>query len=137
MSNVPRDDVVTVIRSEERLNASTIARPVQRAVLRKVIVTEERTITVTLRHEEFRLDYEPIEAGSAAPVPIPMPLDLVLHEEQLTMTTTAVPTERIRIAVQQVVEEQVVTGAVRLERVDLDGLPQPEVGSTAQPRHRV
>ena len=136
MSDIPSGEAITVIRSEERLAASTTAIPVRRAVLRKVIVSEERTITVTVRHEEFRLDYAPIEETSFDAAPLTAPLELVLHEEQIHVSTTVVPVERVTVSVRQAVEERAVTGAVHLEQVDLDGVPHPADGDLVQPRLR-
>lgn len=127
----PDPDEVVVTRSEEQLRAGTETYPVARARLRKVIVTEERTITVVLRHEEYVLDHEPIVDG----VPVPAPADgtvagppagdvdtveLVLYAEHPVITTEIVPVERIRMSKHLVSTDETLTGTVRREVVDYD-----------------
>ncbi|NUR30938.1 MAG: YsnF/AvaK domain-containing protein, partial [Catenulispora sp.] len=53
-----RDDAMT--RSEERMNVGVERREAGRARLRKYVVTEEQEKTVPVRHEEVRLEREPI-----------------------------------------------------------------------------
>lgn len=57
----PGADDVAVTRSEERLVVRTEAVPVRRVRIRKVIVSEERTVTVTVRREELRVEEEPLD----------------------------------------------------------------------------
>ncbi len=123
VSSTPdRGDEVVVTRSEQQLQAGTETVPVARARVRKVIVTEERTITVVLRHEEYRLDTEPITVGSlVAPLSDqPDTIELVLHAERPVVTTEVVAVERIRISKHQVTDEENVTGQVQREVVELD-----------------
>lgn len=49
-----------MIRFEERLHGRTQTHATEKVRLRKYIVTEEVTLTVALRHEEFRLEREPL-----------------------------------------------------------------------------
>lgn len=130
-------DELVVVRSEQQLRAGTETVAVARARVRKVIVTEERTITVTLRHEEYRLDTEPITADSPAPAPTngsptgpptggSDTIELVLHAERPVVTTEVVPVERIRISTERVSGEEAVTGQVQREVVELD--PPSEAG---------
>lgn len=58
---VTGQEPITVVRSEERLDVTTVRTLTERLRVRKVIVTEERTITVTLRREEFVLEREPLD----------------------------------------------------------------------------
>lgn len=107
-------------RSEERLRITTERVPVARAVLRKVIVVEQRTITVEVAHEEVRLETVPLEqdgdAAGGAHLALP---ELVLHEEQLVVTKRIVPVERVRPIVVAVAEERTVSEPVRIERISV------------------
>lgn len=58
-TRVPSHDAVTVTRSEERLDVHTVRTPTEKIRIRKVIVTEERTLTLTLRREEIIVDRAP------------------------------------------------------------------------------
>jgi stress response protein YsnF len=126
----PEDIVMT--RSEEQLRVGTETVVVGQARLRKVVVTEQRTITVALRHEEYVLEREPLTTGVPLdPGEDPFPplgspdgtgvdggVAVVLHAERPVITTEIVPVERIRLAVRTVTSEQSVTGPVRHEVVE-------------------
>ena len=113
-----------ITRSEERLTAGTRTVETGRARLRKHVVTEQQTVTVAVTHEEATLVREPIPAAEAAAGPAVADLSeeehvVVLHGEQVVTSTRTVPVERVRLGVEQVVEQQRVTGEVRREQVDL------------------
>ena len=120
------DDAVEVIRSEERLDVRTVSVPVKRVRVRKVIVSEERTVTVTVRREELRVDEVPVDPsevlGTGGPLdPSSGPegdVEMVLHEEQIIVTTQVVPVQRVRAVKQVVTVQTPVTEAVRHEVVD-------------------
>lgn len=136
-SSTPGTTGATVLRSEERLIAGVTTVPSQRVVVRKVVVEEERTITVTVRHEELRVDRVDLGPGEAPTAPsTALPLDLVLHEEQVEVVTSVVPTERVHVDVRRVAGERTVTDEVRRERVEVDGEPLPLPGETTLARHR-
>ena len=136
------DDEVVVTASEERLVATTERVPRSRIRLRKVVVTEETTLTVPIRREEYRLVREPIADGAAVPGTSiePTEQEVVLYEERVIVTTEVVPVERVRLLKEDVVEERRVTGTVRRERVEVvdDAEPTAEPASSAlvapQPR---
>lgn len=113
---------VEVIRSEERLDATTRRVPVARAVLRKVIVVEQRTITVDVAHEEVRLEVLPLgedrsDGSFGAHVALP---EIVLHEEQVVVTKRVVPVERVLARIATVTSDAQVTADVRREQVDVE-----------------
>lgn len=126
---------VEVIRSEERLRAG-VERVVSGTVrIGKRVVTEERTVTVTVRREELfveRLPADPtyppaggIEAAGAdvrggGPV-----LTLTLSEEEPQVSVRVVPREVVRLYVDRVTGEQTVSAEVAREVVeaDVDGRP--------------
>ncbi|RYY05902.1 MAG: DUF2382 domain-containing protein, partial [Alphaproteobacteria bacterium] len=99
----PAGGPVDVIRHAEQLRAMTRSVPVERVRLKKVIVTEERTITVQVRREELRLEHETLDPATATPTTVgPSDLELILHGEQITITRTIVPIERVRLTRTQV-----------------------------------
>ncbi len=123
---------LVIIRSEEQLRTGVEAVPVRRLRLRKYIVTEERTITVQLRHEEFRIEQEPIPdpgAGTVAPsdageVDVHLgpgddrDVTMLLYAERPLIGTEVVPVERMRVSKYVVSDEQTVSAAVRREVVE-------------------
>lgn len=113
---------VSVIRSEERLDVTTVRTASERLRIRKVIVTEERTVTVQLRREELVIDREPLEGvvadhpGNDEPA---APVTLVLFAEVPVVTTSIAPVERVSVVVDRVTDLRTVTESVRKERVDV------------------
>ncbi len=125
----------SMIRSEERLRITNQRVPVGKAVLRKVIVVEQRTITIEVAHEEVRLDYVPLtdEHGDvAAALHLALP-ELVMHEEQVVITKRIVPTERVRPRIVAVPGEYELTEDLRHDEIELArSIPTlGEGGSTA------
>jgi len=118
-ADLPPDDAVTVIRSEERLSATTVRTATERVRIRRVVVTEERTVTVQLRREELVIEREPIDGGPASDAEPPAPITLVLHAEELVPTTRVVPVERVSVLVDRIVEMRTVSDSVQKERVDV------------------
>lgn len=116
-------DTAEMIRSEERLRVGRQRVPVRVAKLQKFIVTEQRTITVEVRHEEVRVVYEDLPEGVApaggADARGGLP-ELVLHEEQIQVTRVAVPVERVRPVIETVTEYREVTGTLRAERIEVE-----------------
>jgi uncharacterized protein (TIGR02271 family) len=120
------DDSTTVVRHEEQLRVRTVAEPVERIRYEKVVVEEERTITVTVRREELRVTRQPVDGDEAAPGAAtpsedgPRVVEMVLHEEQLTIGRQVVPVERVRVIVDRVVTQEPVDATVAREVVDVD-----------------
>ena len=121
------DDHAEVVRSEERLHVGTLSVPVERVRVRKVVVTEERTVTVTVRREELRVEREPIAPGDVAPETLaatddgPRLVDLVLHEERVVVEREVVPVERVRVVVDRVSVQQAVGATLSHEEVAVEG----------------
>jgi stress response protein YsnF len=127
------DDAMT--RSEERLVVGTEVWETGRARLRKYVVTEEVTITVPIRREELRLEREPIVEGSLPAVEDPdvfgasevfggreggVIFEVTLHQERPLVSTEIVPVERVRLAKVVHTDEELISGEVRKERIDVD-----------------
>lgn len=113
-------------RSEEELRVGVGQRVRGRARLRKYVVTEEVQRTVPVRHEEVRVEREPVtdenvgEAMSGAELS-EAEHEVVLHEEQPVVEKRTVPKERVRLEKDTVTGEQEVSEQVRKERIEAQG----------------
>lgn len=123
------DTGVELVRREERLLVSTEVHATERVRLERFIVTEQRTVTVDVRHEEVRLTREPLDSGG----PLPStrqpssdraPVVVVLREEQVVVSTTVVPVERVTLTVHTVTEDHLVDAVLGHEevRAELDSV---------------
>lgn len=135
-------DAVLLTRSEEELRLGVIRRPVERLRLRKAVVTEEVTITVPVRREEFRLERLPVSAPDSAAMEPHDPEqaeetlihEFVLHEEVPVVEMRVVARERVRVLKTRYTEHAEVSEQLRRERIDADGAdPHASLGSTPQP----
>lgn len=112
-----------MIRSEERLNVGTEQVESGRVRLRKYVVTEQQELTVPVRHEELRVEREPIDAtnrGGTSGKLGDAEQEVVLHEEKPVVRTEAVPVERVRLGTETVTENRTVGGELHKERVDIE-----------------
>lgn len=123
------NEPIEVVRSEERLNVGTVVRVSGRAVLRRYVVTETVTQTFQVRHEEFRVDHEPLPDGSRAGSEHMVVdegafrdrvVETVLHREVPVVTMRVEATERVRVHVDTVIDQVQVSEDVARERVDVD-----------------
>ncbi|MFF9626830.1 DUF2382 domain-containing protein [Streptomyces griseosporeus] len=115
------DEAMT--RSEERMRVGVERRETGRVRLRKYVVTEDAERTVPLRHEEVRVEREPITeenrgAALSGPEISEAEHEVVLHEERPVVETEAVPVERVRLTTEEHTEEETVRGKVRKERIE-------------------
>lgn len=122
-SGTATDEAMTV--SEERLRVGTEKRESGRARLRKYVVTENVTKTVPVRHEEVRVEREPITdanvgAAKSGPDISEEEHEVVLHEERPVVEKDVVPTERVRLTKETTTHDETVSGEVRKEQVDTD-----------------
>ena len=131
------DEVGVMTASAERLHVETERVPRSRVRLKKVVVTEQRTLTVPVRREQYRIVREPIvdAAPVAGAVLGPDEQEVVLYGERVVVTTEVVPVERIRLVKEEVVDTRQVTGEVRRERIELvdaEDEPQPAQPARAE-----
>jgi uncharacterized protein (TIGR02271 family) len=121
-----------LVVAEEQLHVATAARAAGVVHVRKVIVTEDVTVTVTLRREELRM--EPV----ALPDPVPVAaadddaddhklddvdstlLEVTLYEEVPVVQRRVVPRERVTVRRTVVTDRIEVTEPVRREQVAVD-----------------
>ena len=121
------DAVLT--RSEEQLRITTHRRATQRARLTRYVETETVTRTVEVRHEQVRVDYEPVASQADEPTGSADGRGwLVLYDEEIVLTTRRVPRERVRLRTHSVTEEREITEGLRSERIEL-----ADAGQTRQP----
>lgn len=118
-------DDASMIRSEERMHVGTERRESGRARLRKYVVTEQQEQTVPLRHEEVRVEREPItEAGRGTATPgttiSEEEHEVTLYEERPVTQIETVPVERVRMTTEEVTEQKTVRGEVRKERIEAE-----------------
>ncbi|RSM45201.1 DUF2382 domain-containing protein [Amycolatopsis balhimycina DSM 5908] len=112
-------DGKSMIRSEERLNVGTEQIETGHVRLRKYVVTEEQQLTVPVRHEEVRVEREPITRGERGAEIGEAEQDVVLHAEKPVVRKETVPVERVRLRTETVSEEQTVSGKVRKEQFEV------------------
>lgn len=129
------DETVEVTVSEERLVVDKRNEPAARVWLRKVIVSEDVTVTVTVRREELEIVREAIEPEHAAGTTgasdarlAEGELEFVLLAEEPVVSTRVVPVERVRVSKESVSEDLEITESLRRERVTVDDptIPTPE-----------
>ena len=126
----------SMVRSEERLLVATEAVPVARVRLRKYLVTEEQTVTVPVTREEVELDYAEIPMTEQIPDGAQLLddiVEIVRYEERVVVTKQVVAVERVRLVRRVITAEQVVSGQVRREVVDLDHTDTPGPTRTGTP----
>ncbi|WP_413759469.1 DUF2382 domain-containing protein [Streptomyces sp. MMBL 11-3] len=114
-------------RSEEQMHVGAERYETGRVRLRKYVVTEEVQRTVPLRHEEVRLEREPITDANrgdalSGPEISEAEHEVTLHAERPVVETETVPVERVRLSTDEVEEEETVTGEVRKERITAEGM---------------
>ncbi|HEY3749368.1 MAG TPA: PRC and DUF2382 domain-containing protein [Pseudonocardiaceae bacterium] len=120
-------------RSEERLQVGTQTEETGHVRLRKYVVTENQQVTVPVRHEEVRIEREPIPEGAATRGDATISeeqRDITLHAEKPVVQKETVAMERVRLGAETVTEDQTVQGEVRKEQIDVDrgdgGRPQDQ-----------
>ncbi|MGF0174511.1 PRC and DUF2382 domain-containing protein [Streptomyces sp. Marseille-Q5077] len=121
-------------RSEEQMHIGTERQEVGRARLRKYVVTEEVQQTVPLRHEEVRIEREPVtdanrDDATAGPDISEAEHEVTLHAERPVVETKAEPVERVRLTTDERTEEETITGTVRKEKIEAD---QPDKNDKRQ-----
>ena len=112
-------------RSEEQLHVGTEKVQTGRARLRKVVVTEQQTVTIPVTREEVRLVREPIAPGDTVDATIgEAAAEVVLTEERVVVSKETVPVERVRLGTVTITEQQEVTEAVRKEKIEFNDSTQ-------------
>ncbi len=113
----------TIVLSEEQARVGTRRVAAERVILRRRVVTETRTVEVTLRREELEVEHVALDAGQAVEDAPREPLVIVLREEVPDVSVRVRPYEQVRVSVETVTEHQVVQTDVRRERLEVDTKP--------------
>jgi uncharacterized protein (TIGR02271 family) len=118
------DDAMT--RSEEEFTVGTREREAGRARLRKYVVTEMVTKAIPVKHEEVRIEREPITDANRddaldGPEISDEEHEVVLHEDEVVVDKQAVAKERVRIGTETVTEDREISEEVRKEQIEADG----------------
>jgi uncharacterized protein (TIGR02271 family) len=121
----PPDGGDAMTRSEEHMHVGTERHEAGRARLRKYVVTEEEQRTVPVRHEEVRVEREPItdanrDEAMSGPDMRQDEYEVTLHEERPVVETRAEPVERVRLTTEERTEQETVRGDVRREEIEED-----------------
>lgn len=131
------DAAAEMTRSEERLKVATTTRATERVRMRKHVVVEERTITVSVQREEIVIEHVPLDddnddnddsynqgpaagSGPGETDGSTVEHEMVLHEEQIFIEKRIVPVERVRLIVETVTTQQQVSEQLRKEQIDTD-----------------
>ena len=129
-----------IIRSEERLAVRTDLRTTKVVRLRKRVVTEQVTHTVTVRREELVVEEEDLDgavaqAGGQHDFEADRDVQIVLHEERVVTSTRVVPVERVRVRVRTVTDEVAVDEVLRREEIDVQTMPRTEIDTGGRATH--
>ncbi len=115
------DEAMT--RSEEQLQVGTERVHAGTARLRKYVVSEDVTETVPVRHEEVRVEREPItdanrkEAMSGGEL-TEEEHEVTLHAEKPVVNKETVPVERVKLGTETVTEKHTVNETVAKEHIE-------------------
>lgn len=100
-----------------------VTTPYERVRLERYVVSEERVVTVSLRHEEIRMVREPVGDSSSRSTPQEMAAApdrvIVLREERPVVSVEVVPVERVWLDVTTVTGTETIDAALRSEHIDV------------------
>lgn len=138
----PDGEAGLVLRAEQ-LDVRTERVVTERVILRRRIVTEERTITVPVRREVIEVVREPATGGEV-PASEPFEADayfdeagagdveMIAHTEVPVVTMQVVPIERVRLVRQNIVTEVPVSAEVSREQASVEHI---DLEAEHTPRH--
>jgi uncharacterized protein (TIGR02271 family) len=111
---------------EERLHVDKERVQTGQVQIHKEVVTEQKTITVPVTHEEVVIEHRsvaPNQAGEVAPIGSEETIRIPVSEEQVSVTKRPVVTNEVVVGKREVEQTQRVSDTVRHEeaRVDREG----------------
>lgn len=114
-------------RSEEQLRVETEEVQPGTVKLRKHAVTDNVTATVTVSHEEVRLERVPVSDAQASGAPPTGELgseeqEVTLHAERPVIDKETVPVERVRLDTETVVDDERIDAQLPKEQIETQGL---------------
>lgn len=118
-------DVDATARAE-RLNVGTEQVEAGRARIRKYVTTEQQQVTVPVQKEKLVVEREavdgrPVAGGIDARDGEVVDEEITLREERPVVSKETVETEHVRIGKETVTENQVVSGEVAQEHIEVEG----------------
>src|SRR3954453_7578175 len=118
------DDAMT--RSEEEIRVGTARQESGRARLRKHVVEEPVSETVSVSHEEVRVESEPVTDANLdqaidGPEISEEEHEVVLNEEVPVVEKETVAKERVRLTKDTVTDEETVNETARKEQIETEG----------------
>lgn len=112
----------SVTLSEEELDVQKREHEAGRVRLQKYVVTEDVQMTVPVRKQVARVVRTPISGHEAGHIDEDGESEeIVLMEEEVTVTKDVVAKERVGLEVDEVTEQETVSGEIRKERVEVEG----------------
>jgi uncharacterized protein (TIGR02271 family) len=118
-----RGTEVDITLREELIEAQTTMRPAGQVRLRKVVHTEEKTFTVPVAREEVHVERiqmnEPVEAGLEGQAFQEEEITIPVMEEQVEIVKHLRIKGRVHARKTGVIEQQMVSGSVRTEEVEV------------------
>lgn len=120
------DSAMTVSEEELRVDKTRDEAAGGRVRLRKHVVTEQQTVNVPVEKEVARIEREPVtdanrDAAYEGPALSEEEAEITLSEEEVQVSKTAVPKERISLEKDVVTEQQTVSEDVSREEVEVEG----------------
>jgi stress response protein YsnF len=92
--------------------------------LTRYVETETVTRTIEVRHEQVRVEYQPVLAAGELERPAAGSAAggggwVVLYDEEVVLTTRRVPRERVRLRTHTVTEDREITERLRKEQIEV------------------
>ncbi len=125
---------ITVPVAEERLTVGKRKVDLGEVNIRKTVTEEQRTVPVTLTHEEVRVEERDVTARPATGADLfqERTIRVALRGEEAVVRKEAVVTGEVVIDKEAVSEERRITDTVRKQRVDVDKAYQETRGTLEQ-----
>lgn len=121
----PTEDTAGMVRHEEHLHVHIETIPREVVHVEKVIVTEQRTLTVEVRREELRITRTPISSNNspdllAAPrTRTRPPIVMILREERPVISLAVIPVEKVTVDVRVDTTDHHLSESLHHEHIDV------------------
>jgi len=122
-----QNDDLTVPLREEQLTVEKRQREMGRVRVHKYIVEEPQTLTVSVTHEELRVEHVPMQ-GRVEPGPNTFTekvIEMPLMGEDVVVDKRAQVVEEVHLYKSQSTEDRAVSEVIRKERLHVDGMDDP------------
>ncbi|MEU4803262.1 DUF2382 domain-containing protein [Actinosynnema sp. NPDC023587] len=110
----------SVTRYEEKLDVGTRDVEAGRVRLVKHVVTEQKTVTVPVSHEEVRVVREPADGKGGGGAFTEEEAEVTLRRQEAVVNKRAEAVEKVRLDKETVTEQREVADSVRREQVDVE-----------------